>query len=176
MAIDWNHVLQEVLIPVVAGAGVLAVNYVLPKLPGATQHLFDWLKSKTAGIKNDTMRSMLDHVVTLAGQKVYALEQTEVAYIQQQYKDGKITKDQLPQLMAGIKQKAIDSVRGDLNAQGILKDVSGLFGGNPAAMTKWLGDVIESHVSQLPATGLGTPAVPPPVPASEMPTPVPPTR
>jgi hypothetical protein len=176
MAIDWSGIVKDTLVPAVATAGVLVVNYILPKLPGATAHLFDWMKSRTAGIKNSTMRNVLDHVITLAGQKVLALEQTEVAFIQQQLKDGKISKDQLPALMAGVKQKAIDSVKVDLTAQGLMKDVEGIFGGSPSSMTKWLGDVVESHVSQLPSTGLGTPAVAPSIPPSEMPTPVPPNR
>lgn len=161
MQIDWQNVMNHAVVPAAVAAIGLVVNYLLPKLPGATGHLFDYLKSRTAGMKNLAMRNLLDHVITLAGQKVMALEQTEVAFIQEQLAAGKLTKDQLPAMMAGIKQKAIDAVRNDLSAQGLFPQITSLFSGSPDAFVKWLDAVIESQVGQLPASGVESPRVAP---------------
>ncbi len=162
---NWQTIGNTLLAPALLMVGGLIINYLLPMLPGATGHFFDWLKTRTAGMKNVGMRNLLDHAITLAGQKVLALEQTEVAYLQQQVASGAITKAQLPALLAGVKQKAMDSVKSDLTAQGLLQDVMALFGGSDGSFTKWLGDVVESHVAQLPPSGTDAPKVAPSTPA-----------
>lgn len=172
MNIDWNNVLNTALLPALGTMAVVVANWALPRLPGATGHLFGWIQAHTANIKNQTVKSLLSHVTDLAQQKVMALEQTEVAYLMQQVKGGQITKAALPVLLAGVKQRAIDSVKGDLNAQGLMSDAAAVFGGDQSNFTKWLGDVIESHVSMLPPSGMDSVKLPP-ASVAQAPAPVP---
>lgn len=132
------------------------VNYVLPKVPGVTQHLIDMAKHKVGGLKNTYVQGILNRIITLGGQKVLMLENTEIQAIKAQAAAGKITPDQLPSLLQAVKVKAINSVKEDASAQGIWGSATSVFGGNETALLKWLGDAIESQVAQLPSSGLQT--------------------
>lgn len=154
MHIDWSAILSQFLVPLLIAAGAFVINFLLPKLPGATAHLFDWLKSHTAGIKNAYAKGILDRLITLAGQKVLALENTEIEFLKQEVAAGRITKDQLPALLKGIKDKAMELIKADANAQGIWKIALQIFLGDTSALSNWLGGVVESHVAQLPSSGL----------------------
>ena len=154
---DWHSILTQVFTPVLTALALVLVNYLLPKLPGATQHFFDWIKGHTASIKNDYTRGVLNSMIALAGQKVLALENTEIVYIKQQLAAGKITKDQLPTLLKGVKERAMAQIKADATATGVFKDATNVFMGNESALTTWLSDVVESQVAQLPSIGLGAP-------------------
>ena len=160
----WQHifmlVIQGALALIFSTLIPIFVVKLLPKLPALTQHFVDWAQHQAGGVKNSYEQGVLQRAIALAGQKVLALENTEVAYVQSQLASGAITKDQLPALMAGIKQRAIDAVKADATAQGIWDILVKIFLGNSTSLTNWLGDVIESHVAQLPSTST-TPKVAP---------------
>jgi len=154
MHFDWQSFLSQFLVPLLIAAGAFVVNYLLPKLPGATSHFFDWIKSHTAGIKNAYAKGILDRLITLAGQKVLALENTEIEFLKQEVAAGRVTKEQLPALLKGVKDRAMELIKADANAQGIWKIALQIFLGDTSALSNWLGGVVESHVAQLPASGL----------------------
>lgn len=151
--VDWHNILGYII----QGAMALALTTVLPtvlipllpKIPALTQHLLDWVKHQAAGVQNAYAAGVLNRLISLAGQKVLALENTEVAYLREQLSSGTITTAQLPTLMAGVKQRAIDAVKADANSQGLWKIALSVFLGSDSALTNWLGDVVESHVAQL---------------------------
>jgi hypothetical protein len=155
-----NQIVQEylpkVVATIVATGGALVVNYVLPKIPGLTQFLIDLARHKASTLKNTYVKSVLDQIIALAGQKVLALENTEIQYLKAQAAAGNITSAELPALLAGIKNTAIQSIKADASAQELWTAALAIFGGNEAALIKWISDLIESHVAQLPPSGLQT--------------------
>jgi len=167
---DWHSVLGLII------QGALALLFttviptllvpLLPKIPALTQHFLDWAQHQAGGVKNAAAAGVLNRFIALAGQKVLALENTEVSYLKEQLESGKITKDQLPTLMAGVKQRALDAVKADATAQGLWKDGLSVFLGSDNSLTNWLGDVIESHVAQLPTSNLAAPKVAPSTPVA----------
>lgn len=167
---DWHSIFMMVI----QGALALLLTTVvptllvplLPKIPALTQHLLTWAQSQAAGVKSAYAQGVLNRLIALAGQKVLALENTEVAYLQQQLSSGTITPSQLPALLAGVKQKAVDAVKADAAAQGLWSMALGVFLGDNAGLNNWLGDVIESHVAQLPSATSSSAKVAPSTPVA----------
>ncbi len=147
---------QQVLPKVLVAALLLLINYGLKYVPGVTQHLFGMGEHKVGTMKDIYVKGILYRFVTLAEQKVLMLENTEIQYIKTQAAAGMVTPAQLPTLLAGVKNKAIEAVKADASAQGLWATATSIFGGNEAALVKWLGDVIESNVAKLPPSGLQT--------------------
>lgn len=139
------------------GAG--AVRYLLPKLPAMTQQVFDWLHSQSAGVKNAYARGILDRLIDLVAQKVLMLENTAIEDLKQKAADGVLTQEELIEALKGVKQRAIDEVKGHASAQGIWDIAKTIFLGDETALTKWLGDTVESAVAKLPPSNLQTTTV-----------------
>jgi hypothetical protein len=139
---------------------LFVINYGIQFIPGLTQHLFAALQHYAGMVKNNYVKGILDRLITLAGQKVLMIEQTEIDFLKKQALAGKVSKDQLPTLLAGAKQAALDAVKTDASAQGLWESALKIFGTNETAMQKWLADVVESQVNQLPPSGLQTGSVP----------------
>jgi hypothetical protein len=130
------------------------INNGLQFIPGLTQHFFTWVQAKVGIVKNEHLKGVLQHVVAFAGQKVLMLENTEIAYLKQQAAAGNISKDQLPKLLQGVKDTAVDATVTDAKATGLWPLAIQFFGGSESSALKWLGDVVESHVSQIPSSGI----------------------
>jgi hypothetical protein len=146
---------------VLVGLCGLLVNYVLPKLPGATQHLFDWVKGQLSHVKNAYAQGLLNRALVIVNQVVLAFENTEVEDIKARVAAGLITKDQLPMILRDLKANAVAAVKDHMNLQGILQDVQKIvFSGEETGLMKWVETAIEAAVSQLAPSGLQTPKAP----------------
>ena len=109
--------------------------------------------SKKDIIKHTNAKAVLDRLISLSGQKVLALEQTEIALIKSRFSKGTITKEQLPSILLGVKELAISTIKRDATAQGIWNDAVNICG-SPESVELWLKDLIESQVAQIPSSGL----------------------
>jgi hypothetical protein len=157
VTIDWNSVLSQIITPVLVMIGLGLVNFLLPKIPGATKKGFDWLAGQTSKVKNQYLAGVLQRAAILVRDHVLLLENTEIELLKEKAAKGEITKDALPALLAAVKQKAIDMAKEHATAQDLWKDLLTVFMGNENALMKWLGDQVETQVSTLPASGLQSP-------------------
>lgn len=153
---DWNHAAQVglvVLCFVLSGFGVMLAS----KLPGLTQKALDWLTAQTSHVQNAYAQGLLQRALVVVGQIVLEIENVEIEALKAKLAGGSITPDQLPSLLADLKNAAQDKVKAHFDAQGLSKDLQTVvFGGQGEQLSQWIGTAIEAAVSQLPASGLQT--------------------
>ena len=118
-----------------------------------TKYAISYLHQRIDLVQDAKTKAMLDNLVTLAGQKVLMIEQTIIADLKHAVMDGKITKGDLPGLLAAAKSTAVDAVKRDAGSLGVWDEAIKSMGGADNLL-KWLSDVIESQVAQTPPSGL----------------------
>lgn len=144
---------QDNIIPTLTTFATVAVPVISVKI-------FQLLTVQAQAGQNNYVQGVMQRLIALAGQKVLMLEQTEVAYLKQQLASGNITQAQLPGLLMGIKDHAVAAVLADAKAHGLWAQADKVFNGDGASLDKWLADVIESQVAQLPKAGLNAAIIP----------------
>lgn len=169
MDINWS----EILVTVLEALGALIITYLLPKLPKATKAFIEWSENKAHAMKHEAAGLVLGRLFRVVGDKVLALENTAIESLKEAAKDGKITKEELPALLAKVKASAIEQVKAEASAGALWEDAKKVFSGSEDALLKWVSGSIETHVATLPASGLQTgeapamksvPVPPPPAP------------
>lgn len=154
-AFSFAQFVQDNIMPAMVTMATVAV-------PVLGKKIFDLLTVQAQGGQNNYVQGVLQRLIALAGQKVLMLEQTEVQYLKQQLAAGQISSAQLPGLLMGIKDEAVKAVLQDAKAHGLWAQADKIFNGDGASLDKWLADVIESQVAQLPKTSLGSARIPKP--------------
>lgn len=118
-----------------------------------TVMLLNFLSEKVKLVKDANKRTVLEQIVTLAGQKVLMTEQTIVHNMRADVAAGKISGQDLPALLSYAKDQTIEAIKRDASAMG-LWDLAAQHMGDHTKVKDWVADVIESQVVQLPAAGL----------------------
>jgi hypothetical protein len=157
LGMDVGAVLTLLLKAVLALFGTFAVPYLLPKLPALTQKMFDWVHDQAAHVKNQYLSGVLQRLSTLVGQRVLAYENTNIEYLKEAAASGRISADELPRLLAEMKQKLMDEVKKDLSLQGLWTVLLQVFAGDESSLTKYVSSLVETHVAALPPSGLQSP-------------------
>lgn len=139
------------------GITALVTLYLLPKLKPATTSFIEWGKAKAGDVKNQYAAGVLQRLADLIGQKVLAAENTLIEDLKAAASDGQITKDELLAALAHVKATVIADVKATASAQGLLVAALTLFKDDDVALTKYIGDLLETFVAKLPASGLQTP-------------------
>jgi hypothetical protein len=130
------------------------INNGLQYLPGLTSSLFQALQHGIGHIKNLYVQGVLKRITDLAQQKVLYIEQTEIEYLKSEAAAGHVSKDQLPDLLAGAKTTALKAVKNDAEMHGLWDAGVAVFQGNGPALMKFIDEAVESHVFSLPSSGL----------------------
>jgi hypothetical protein len=161
---------SQVLQLILGVLGALITTYLLPKLPQATQNFLAWGKGKAGTVKNQYAAGVLQRLIDLVGQKVLMAENTLIEDLKEKAKDGKLTKEELLECLAKVKQTVLDDVKQYATAQGVWKAALDVFLNDENALQKWIGDVLEATVAKLPPSGLqtGGPALPSAPPKNEV--------
>lgn len=155
-ASDTSYLLSEGLKLVSLVISGFIVPVVLPKLPSLTARFFDWLSASAGHANNQFVAGVLQRLSTMVEQKVLAYENTEIEFLKEQAAAGKITKDNIPGLLAKMKEDLLAEVKQDATAHGLWDVSTKLFAGNEAALSVWLSGMVETHVAALPPSGLQT--------------------
>jgi hypothetical protein len=126
------------------------------RLPAVTKKFFDWLYSKEGEIKNEFARGLLQRLSILIRDIVIQMENTAIEDIKEKARDGKITKEEMLELLKGVKNNAVDLAVNHIKWQGLFDVVLKVVFGNEESLKKWIADHIETQVATLPASGLQT--------------------
>jgi hypothetical protein len=156
MNLNWNEILQSVLNYALPALISFVVLKLLPKLFPATQAGIDWVKNQAANVKNEWARTLLNRVITLVGQKVLAFEQTFIEDMKTKVMQGRIDPKDIPAILKEEKDKLLAQLKAELTVQGLWNDLKVILGGEDGFIIKWLDQVLESQVAQLPPSGLQT--------------------
>jgi hypothetical protein len=158
MSINWSEITQQVLNYVLPIVIAFVVAKVLPKLSPTTQAGIDWLKGQASHVKNQAAAGILNRVISLVGQKVLAFEQTFIEDMKTKVASGRIDPKDIPGILKEEKDKLLAQLKSELTLQGIWDDAKALLGGEDGLVMKWLDQVLEAQVAQLPPSGLQTQA------------------
>lgn len=115
-----------------------------------------YLKVRITLVEDAKTKSLLDNLVTLAGQKVLMVQQTVISDMKRAVVEGSVKKEDLPKLLATAKSSAIEAIKRDAQALGVWGSAVDKMG-DANALLNWLSDVVESQVAQLPPSGLRQP-------------------
>jgi hypothetical protein len=153
--------MSELMKEVVNAAIWPAVLIMMSLIVFVTAMLLNFLSEKVKLVKDANKRTVLEQIVTLAGQKVLMTEQTIIHNMKEDVASGKISGQDLPALLSYAKDQTIEAVKRDASAMG-LWELAAQHMGDATKVKDWVADVIESQVVQLPAAGLKavTPAAP----------------
>jgi hypothetical protein len=156
-SVDWKAVAAPFLTYLISGLVVYAVIPSLGKIPSATGKFFDWLKDKASHTKNQYAAGVLMRASMIVRDIVIGLENTEIEAIKDLAAAGRYkTKEDLLADLKIVKERAISDAKSHLMVTDLMKDLTTIFMGDGNALTKWLGDQVETHVATLPPSGLQT--------------------
>ena len=167
MNLNWTEIIGT-LLEVVIG---IAVTVILPKLPGLTKQGFDWLATQSKKVNNEYAAGVLTRLSSMMGALVIATENTLIEDLKERARNGKLTKEDLPQALAGVKAIVLNKFKELATAQQLWAIALTIFGGDQQRLDAWIDQLLEAHVSELPASGLQTDknGMPLPVPAAVVP-------
>jgi hypothetical protein len=128
----------------------------LSKIPVATGKFFDWLKTQAGHIKNQFAAGVLQRLSDLAFQAVQVAENIAIEDLKAQAATGKLSPADLLVALKKVKDDVLAQIRLHATAQELWKDALYIFGNSEGALLNWLDQNIESHVANLPPSGLQT--------------------
>lgn len=163
---DQTNQLVNQAMEVIAPALLSVITVAVPFL---AKQAISFFSAQTQRVKSEYIQGVLRRAIELAGQKVLMMEQTVISELKKQLASGKITKEQLPAVLEGVKNSTLEAVKRDAKAQGLWSQLDKVFNGHPGELDAWLNDVIESQVAQLQEAKLGSIKELPPAIAKLMP-------
>jgi hypothetical protein len=155
-SIDWSGVGLTALFGIISVVAIVAIVPNLGKMPEFTKKGFDWLYAKAGTAKNVYVAGLLQRLTVLVRDVVLYMENTAVEDIKQKAADGKITKEEMLELLKGVKDRAITLCVDHIKLQGLFEVLSKVLFSTEDDLKKWLADHIETQVALLPSSGLQT--------------------
>jgi hypothetical protein len=152
--IDWKTLGPAVLSWLITVVVLYAIISNLKKIPDATGKLFDWLRQQAGHVKNQFAAGVLDRLCNMAEYAVLAAENIAIEDLKAQAASGKLSPEDLLVALKKVKDDVLAKVKEHATAQNLWQDAVILFNGKDDLLMKWLGDVVEAHVSKLPPSGL----------------------
>lgn len=155
-SVDWKSLAGPALFTILSAilCGMVIPN--LGKLPEVTKKFFSWLSTQEGHIKNVYVAGLLQRLSLAVRDTVLQLENTTIEDIKAKAADGVITKTEMLQLLAGVKDQCIKLVKEKVALEGLGSLLLTAVFGTEASMTQWIADHIETQVSTLKPSGLQT--------------------
>lgn len=155
-SIDWKTLGHAVLSWLITVVVLYAIIPNLKKIPDATGKLFDWIRLQASHVKNQFAAGVLKRLSDLAEYAVLAAENIAIEDLKVLAAKGSLSPDDLKAALLKVKDDVMKQVKDHATAQNLWDYAVQIFNGKEDLLTKWLGDIIEAHVSKLPPSGLQT--------------------
>lgn len=155
---NWQNLLGLVVTALVSVFGIGALIGLLPKLSGATEAGFEWLKAHAEIKGHEKVTIILQRTIVLVRTKVLEYENGAIEDLKEKAADGKLTKEELEDEYKKLSEKFRSDMKELLTLHGLWDVVKAfLGGGTEEGAFKVLDTLKNAAVAQLPASGLQTP-------------------